>query len=175
MNRYRLPWRLAAAGVVLGLAVAACGSVTETGAQTGLKTRTPPPVASSTVLFDCLDKARVEPASIILTCADGNSYLAHLSWRSWTAQQAVATGVHELNDCTPYCAVGKFHPYPVVVTFWRSEPATGHTGERAFTKITVRYTGQRPPAYTSNGTLVRNPATWTQTLIPPHRTSAGQT
>lgn len=185
VNRYRLPWRLAAAGAVLGLAVAACGSVTETGAQTGLKTRTPapkpkaqasaPPVASSTVLFDCLDKARVEPASIILTCADGNSYLAHLSWRSWTAQQAVATGVHELNDCTPYCAAGKFHPYPVVVTFWRSEPATGHTGERAFTEITVRYTGRRPPAYTSNGTLVRNPATWTQPLlIPPHRTSVGQ-
>jgi hypothetical protein len=176
MKGSRLRCGLAAACTGLGLAVTACGSVTQTGVPTGLKTRAPaPPVAASTVLFDCLHKTRVEPGNFILTCADGNSYLARLSWRSWTTQQAVATGIHELNDCTPYCAAGKFHGYPVVVTFWRSEPVTGHPGERAFTEITVRYTGPRPPAYTSNGALVRNPATWSQSLLPVHRTATGQT
>jgi len=85
------------------------------------------PVAASTVLFDCLDHAEVEPADYILTCADANSVLARLVWTSWTARQAVATGVHELNDCTPDCAAGTFRNYPVVVTFWRSQPVPGHS------------------------------------------------
>src|SRR5438270_8470335 len=160
MGRCRRTWGLGAACACLGLAVAACGSATQAGAPTSARTRTPaPPVASSTVLFDCQSKSHVEPGNFILACADGNSYLTRLSWRSWTPQQAVASGVHELNDCTPYCAAGRFHGYPVVVTLWRTEPVAGHRGERAFTEITVRYTGPRPPAYTSNGRLVRNPAT----------------
>ena len=85
------------------------------------------PVAASTVLFDCLDHAEVEPADYILTCADANSVLARLVWTSWTARQAVATGVDELNDCTPDCAAGTFRNYPVVVTFWRSQPVPGHS------------------------------------------------
>jgi len=121
-------------------------------------------VAASTIVFDCLDHAEVEPASYILTCADANSVLARLVWASWTARQAVATGVHELNDCTPDCAGGTFRNYPVDVTFWRSEPVPGHSGERYFARITVRYTGPRPPAYMSYGRLVRHPVEWTQSL-----------
>ncbi len=59
---------------------------------------------------------------------------------------------------------GKFIDYPAVVTLWRSEPVPGHPGEPYFTRITVRYTGPRPPAYTSNGQLVQHPAEWTQSL-----------
>lgn len=124
----------------------------------------PPVVAANTVVFNCLRQARAEPANFILTCADADSVLAHLSWASWTSGRAVATGVHELNDCTPNCAVGKFRSYPAVVTFWRSERVAGHPGEDYFTRITVHYTGPRPPAYTSNGQLVHNPATWTEPL-----------
>jgi hypothetical protein len=207
MKRHRLPSAFAARAV-LGLAgilaVTACGSLTQSGTQTGLQaslragasatyragnassqpsTAAPsspapssparpgsaassPTAAASIVVFDCLEQARVEPASFILTCADANSVLARLSWINWTAGQAIATGVHELNDCAPDCAMGTFHDYPVVVTFWRSEPAAWHPGERYFTRITVRYTGLRPPAYTSNGNLVKNPATWTEGLCP---------
>ncbi|HWG64797.1 MAG TPA: hypothetical protein VG253_24190 [Streptosporangiaceae bacterium] len=124
----------------------------------------PPAVAANTVVFNCLRQAKAEPANFILTCADADSVLAHLSWASWTSGRAVATGVHELNDCTPNCAVGKFRSYPAVVTFWRSEPVAGHPGEDYFTRITVHYTGPLPPAYTSNGHLVQNPATWTESL-----------
>jgi hypothetical protein len=122
------------------------------------------PAADSAVLFDCLGHGQVEPADYILTCADANSVLDHLTWISWTAQQAVAAGDHELNNCTPNCAEGKFIHYPAIVTLWRSEPVSGHPGERYFTKIKVRYTGPRPPAYTSNGQLVQHPAEWTQSL-----------
>jgi hypothetical protein len=125
----------------------------------------PPPV-SHTIWFDCQHHGQVAPADYILTCADAGSVLGHLQWSTWTAAKAVATGVHELNDCTPNCAEGKFIQYPVVVTLWRSEPVPGHAGERAFTMITVRYTGQRPPAYTSLGRLIRHPGEWTEQLGP---------
>src|ERR1017187_8315618 len=157
MKRHRLPSAFAARAV-LGLAgilaVTACGSLTQSGTQTGLQaslragasatyragnassqpsTAAPsspapssparpgsaassPTAAASIVVFDCLEQARVEPASFILTCADANSVLARLSWINWTAGQATATGVHELNDCAPDCAMGTFHDYPVVVT-----------------------------------------------------------
>ena len=123
-----------------------------------------PPAAASPVWFNCLGRGQVKPADYILTCADAGSVLDHLVWTRWTAQQAVATGVHELNNAIPNRAEGKFIDYPADVTLWRSEPVPGHPGERYFTRITVRYTGSRPPAYTSNGQLVQHPAQWTQSL-----------
>ena len=191
-------YRILAAGGLLGLAVTACGTVTQASVSPGATARSTaasgarapasasapassspigpqPPTSSSaastsatsrTVLFDCAHHGRVEPSDYILTCADAGSVLDHLVWSSWTAQQAVATGVHELNNCTPNCAQGKFIHYPAAVTLWRSEPASGQPGERYFTRITVRYTGARPPAYTSNGQLVRHPAEWTEPLGP---------
>jgi hypothetical protein len=189
-----------AAGVVLGLAVTACGSVTQqTSAVSAQRTvrssaaskapksapasataaassssapsrslspTMPPATLSSSVWFDCSHRGLVKPSDYILTCADAGSVLDHLTWESWTAQQAVATGLHGLNDCTPNCAEGKFIDYPAVITLSRSEPVSGHPGERSFTRITVRYTGSRPPAYMSNGQLVRHPAQWTQPLGP---------
>ena len=157
-------YRLVTAGVVIGLAVTACGSVTQAGVSGSGTVRST--AASSTVWFDCAHHGLVKPSDYILTCADAGSVLEHLVWASWTAQQAVATGVHELNSCTPSCAEGTFTGYPAVVTLWRSEPVSGQPGEQYFTRITVRYTGPRPPAYTSNGQLVRHPARWTEPLGP---------
>ena len=136
-----------------------------TPAASASRPATPSPsAAASPVWFNCLGRGQVKPADYILTCADAGSVLDHLVWTRWTAQQAVATGVHELNNAMPDRAEGKFIDYPAVVTLWRSEPVPGHPGERYFTRITVRYTGPRPPAYTSNGQLVQHPAEWTQSL-----------
>jgi|SRR5215472_2656107 len=135
-----------------------------TSAASASMPATPSPSAASLVWFNCLARGQVKPADYILTCADAGSVLDHLVWTRWTAQQAVATGVHELNNDIPNHAEGKFIDYPAVVTLWRSEPVPGHPGERYFTRITVRYTGSRPPAYTSNGQLVQHPAQWTQSL-----------
>ena len=121
-------------------------------------------VSARPAVFDCLNHPVVEPSSYVLTCADNGSFLYYLKWTSWTAGRATAAGVHELNDCTPNCAEGKFHKYPAIITFWRPEPLAGHQGEKYFTRITVRYTGPRPPMYMSNGQLVKNPASWTGTL-----------
>src|SRR5215469_13324918 len=108
-------YRHVTAGVVIGLAVTACGSVTQAGVSgsgTAWSTAASASVVSRTVWFDCTHRALVEPSDYILTCADAGSVLEHLVWKSWTARQAVATGVHELNSCTPNCAEGKFIDYP---------------------------------------------------------------
>ena len=115
--------------------------------------------------------AQVRPGSFTLACADGNSYLSHLSWSSWTATSARGTGTQMINECVPYCAAGKFRGYPVDVTFWRSEPVPSHPDQRYFSRVTLRYPGVRPPV-SSGGKQVNGPGTWTgalstQLTIPP--------
>src|SRR6266446_6601458 len=71
-----------------------------------------------TVVVNCQGRPQVRPGDFTLACGDGNDYLTGLSWTSWTAGLASATGVQEENDCIPYCAAGHFHGYPVDVVFW---------------------------------------------------------
>jgi len=165
--------RIVIAGVFVGLTATACSTVghaaTSAHMATTSQAKLSPPAAGTAVsarpaVFNCLNHPVVKPSSYVLTCADDGSFLYHLKWASWTAQRATASGVHELNDCTPNCAEGKFRKYPAVITLWRPEPLAGHPGEKHFTRITVRYTGPRPPMYMSNGQLVKHPASWTETL-----------
>jgi len=156
--------------------VATSSQTTQTSAGTSgtsTPTASPAPVQAASsqrasakpVVFDCLNHAVAKPGTYVLTCADYGSILAHLDWQSWTSTQAVATGVHQLNDCTPNCAEGKFINYPAVVTFWRPEAVPGHSSEKYFSRITVRYTtSKRPPAYMSYGQLLNHPAAWSQVL-----------
>lgn len=148
---------LAAIGVAAGTAAAATGHHATTHAAAK--------PAAAPVVFNC-QHAQVRPGNFTLTCADGNDYLSHLSWSSWTGASASGRGTDVLNDCTPYCAAGKFHSYRANVTFWRSVPVPGHPGQRYFSRVTLRFPGARPPAY-SHGKPVTGPKTWTGTLISP--------
>ena len=178
-----MKFRIVIAGAFVCLAATACGTASQAAAGAGttsvshatgggqastvsaVEHATVRHAAAKPVVFECLTQTVVKPADYILTCADAGSVLAHLSWTSWTGEQAVATGVHQLNNCTPNCAEGRFISYPAVITFWRPQPLAGHPGETYFTRVTVHYTSaQRPPMYMSNGQLVRSPAQWTQTL-----------
>ncbi len=96
------------------------------------------------VAIDCQGQPQVRPGNFTLACADGNDYLTRLSWTSWTAGRARATGVQEVNDCDPYCAAGHFHGYPVAVIFRGSASVPGQPGRERYTKVTVRYRGARP-------------------------------
>jgi hypothetical protein len=173
-----MKFRVLLAGAFVCLAATACGTVSHASVKAGTtsvshatgggQTATVSAVehaATKSVAFECLTQTVVRPTSYILTCADAGSVLAHMSWLSWTAKQGVATGVHQLNDCTPNCAEGTFISYPAVITFWRPEPVAGHSGETYFTRVTVRYTtGKRPPMYMNYNQLVKSPAQWTEVL-----------
>ena len=103
------------------------------------------------VVADCQGRPEVRPSKLTLSCADGNDYLTALSWTSWTAGLASATGVQEVNDCLPYCAAGHFHGYPVDVVFWGGASLPGHPGSQRYTSVTLLYPGTRPNVGTHRG------------------------
>jgi len=113
-----------------------------------------PASPAKTVVVNCLFKTQTRPSWFILTCADANDVLAHLHWVSWGSGAAFATGVEQINNCTPNCAEGKFINYPVLVNLWRPQPLPGHPGVRYFSRVTRVYTANRPPLYFCNGTRI---------------------
>jgi hypothetical protein len=84
----------------------------------------------------------VRPKKIIVACGDANFYFTNLTWSSWNAKQAIASGIANLNDCKPYCAAGHFHTYRATVTL--SLPRSCSDGVRAFTRMAWRYPAKVP-------------------------------
>jgi hypothetical protein len=86
----------------------------------------------------------IRPAQIVYT-GDGSGVLGgftgkgpfprfgRLLWPSWTDTQARGSGAVWLDDCTPNCAEGTFHPYAA-----RVRAFAPHDGR--FTRLTLRYT-----------------------------------
>src|ERR1700690_2021172 len=64
------------------------------------------------VVGDCT-KSQVRPGTIVLACADYNLELTKLRWSSFGGASADASGRYYANDCTPNCAAGTFHSYPI--------------------------------------------------------------
>jgi hypothetical protein len=116
--------------VLLGLAVAMIG-VAAAGAATRAR-----------VVGNCT-RSQVRPSTIVIACADAGVQLTHLRWRSFGGPRARATGDYTFNDCTPNCAAGHFHSYPVAVVL--SRPKGCPDGHRDYRVATVTYdTGTRP-------------------------------
>jgi hypothetical protein len=67
-------------------------------------------------LPDCLGQLTVKPRSVVLACGDGNFRLQSLQWTGWGETFAAARGIAVANDCTPNCAAGHFHSFPVLAT-----------------------------------------------------------
>ena len=83
----------------------------------------------------------VAPKALTLACADANYGLVRMSWRHWGAATTTGTGSASANDCTPYCAAGHFHTYPVTATASRLRACRAG---RQYTLLVLRYPGKRP-------------------------------
>ena len=162
---------VAAGGAALALAVGlglalpgAAGAATVKAAAAKPAAATPQYVAP-----DCSGVGQVKPGTIELACADDGLGLTGLHWTSWTPELASAYGTEWEKDCTPDCASGHIHDYPVVVELLGSATVKGHPGERRYTEATITYTAGRPPVYTKNcsGKVVPTyPVSWTLPLAP---------
>jgi hypothetical protein len=146
--------------IVLCVVATGCAAAPTRATDTAL-TQHSATYSEQTVMVNCLFKPQTRPSSFILTCADAGDVLAHLHWVSWGPTAAFATGIEQINDCTPYCAAGKFINYPVLVNLWRPEPLPGHPGTLYFSRVTRVYTNNRPPLYFCNGTKTCYPQTAT--------------
>jgi hypothetical protein len=120
----------------LGAGLSSSGTASAATGETGVRQRT--------VVLDCQGHAVARPRTYVLACGDGNNFLAGLSWKNWGPGLASATGAEEVNDCTPYCAAGHFHRYPVDVVLWGSAPVRKHPGTQHYTRVTLLYPGARP-------------------------------
>jgi len=143
------------ARVVVAVA-ASCGAAAAILAA-GAGSATAAPAARGVVVVTCTGRTAVRPSSYVLTCADGNNYLAGLRWVHWSGV-AFATGVQRINACFPTCAAGKFYSFPVLVNLWRAQPLPRHRGLAYFTRLTLVRTGSL--------TLPHNPSlSQTQTYV----------
>ncbi|MFE9259115.1 hypothetical protein [Streptomyces sp. NPDC006879] len=104
----------------------------------------PAPAPDPVVVVDCFSQPQVRPTEYLLACGDGNNRLVDLRWDSWGSRTAKATGTDMVNDCRPYCAAGRFRPYPVTVTLSNPEPWPDHPDVRRFTSIRLEYTDAAP-------------------------------
>ncbi|MGH3025741.1 MAG: hypothetical protein ACRDLR_04775, partial [Gaiellaceae bacterium] len=103
---------------------------------------TPP---GSTAWIDACGPLVSAPKSLVLACADANYGLVRVHWRAWGTGTATATGAVSANDCTPSCAAGHFHTYPVTVT---ADHLRGCGRARTYERLTIAYAGPRPKGVT---------------------------
>jgi hypothetical protein len=116
------------------------------GASSSAATTAPPgAVAADThikVYGNCTTPS-IEPAEIVLACADYGVLVEGLHWTSWTTASATAVGTLVYNDCTPSCAEGHHHDVPdtrVVLTV----PVKGAGGQLVWSQV-QEY--PQPPGY----------------------------
>jgi hypothetical protein len=121
------------------------------------------PQAGQTVLVNCAGKQQVEPSSIVLACADQNSLVSDITWKSWTDDLASGSGTLEQNDCIPDCATGHFHSYPVLLALWGNQPYG--SGQR-YTEITEILPGARPPVFNGHAWVPAQPVETSQLWAP---------
>ncbi|MEV7725702.1 hypothetical protein AB0P15_13305 [Streptomyces sp. NPDC087917] len=122
----------AAAALAVGGAVPASASVA--------RARTAPVVdLDEPVVVDCGSQGQVRPQDFLLACGDGNSRLVGLDWNTWGAKTATAVGTDMVNDCRPYCAAGRFRPFPVEVTLANPKPWPAHPEMSRFTTVRLLY------------------------------------
>jgi hypothetical protein len=87
-------------------------------------------------------KSQLRPPSIIIACGDGNILLLRLKWTSFGGAIARGDGDYSANDCTPNCAAGKFHSYPVKVALSKAMLCKDHHDDYQLASLT--FTGRRP-------------------------------
>jgi hypothetical protein len=78
----------------------------------------------------------VEPATIVLACADYGSILENLHWSSWTPTAATGSGTYSYKICVPDCAAGGTANAPASVAL--GGPISTSQGAE-FSRITWTY------------------------------------
>jgi hypothetical protein len=74
-----------------------------------------------------------EPACGGFGCAlsgDSTTFLASMTWNTWSGAEAVGTGTYKVNDCHPNCAAGHVYPVATVVTLSQPVKVCSPSGTR---------------------------------------------
>jgi len=93
-------------------------------------------------LADCFGRPSVEPSEVVLSCADGGFSIQKIQWTGWGESFAAGMGTGSLNNCTPNCANGHYHSYPMLLVVTGKERCTD--GRAAYAKVTYAFIGKAP-------------------------------
>jgi hypothetical protein len=124
-------------GAVLITALGTQAAATASVAQAG---------ASPAVMICGTGPALTRPASMILTCGDDGELATGLTWSSWSASQATATGSVTWRNCTSLCADARgwaSASADITLTDPLTEPGSG----LLFTRLNLNVTGSTPPGF----------------------------
>jgi hypothetical protein len=114
-----------------------------TAPTTAVTTTTALPIDTAIGVYGNCTSPSVEPAEIVLTCADYGEVLMGLNWTSWTTTSASAVGTLFYNDCTPDCASGHQHSVPGT-TVTLTVPIHGAGGSLVWSEVQEN---PEPPGY----------------------------
>ena len=84
---------------------------------------------------------------------DSTAILDKMTWRTWSATEAVGTGTYKLDGCNPNCAAGPVYPVATVVTLSHPVKVCSSSGTRwVWTRASFRFPHGLPKALRgSNG------------------------
>lgn len=88
---------------------------------------------------------------------DSTAILDKMSWRTWSATEAVGTGIYKLDACNPSCAAGPVYSVATVVTLSNPVKACSSSGTRRFwTRASFKFPAGLPKAL-QGGSAPENP------------------
>jgi hypothetical protein len=104
-------------------------------------------------LGTCDGSSSVQPTSVTLTCADAGVIAHDLTWQTWGAPTATASGTATVNTCDPDCASGSTEDFTVALTADRIE----HCGDGSRRYTRVRYDWPQGSPYPADAPGSVNP------------------
>ena len=88
---------------------------------------------------------------------DSTAILDKMSWRTWSATEAVGTGIYKLDACNPNCAAGPVYSVATVVTLSNPVKVCSSSGTRRFwTRASFKFPAVLPKAL-QGGSAPENP------------------
>jgi hypothetical protein len=104
---------------------------------------------------------------------DSTSFLAKMTWSTWSATEAVGTGTYKVDGCNPDCAAGPIYPVATEVTLSDPVKACSASGARwVWTRASFRYPDGLPkPLQGSNSP--KNPWVFSTVVAAAQQSCAG--
>src|SRR5580693_5185480 len=116
-----------------------------------------------------------EPACGGFGCAlsgDSTAFLFHMTWTTWSGNEAVGTGTYKLDDCNPNCAGGHVYSLATVVTLSQPVKVCSSSGTRWVWTHAFFIFSQGLPQPLTGANAPQNPWTFSPLITAAHQTCA---
>lgn len=104
---------------------------------------------------------------------DSTAILASMKWSTWSATEAVGTGIYKLDACNPNCAAGPVYPVATVVTLSHPVKVCSSSGPRWYwTRASFSFPDGLPKALRGDN-APQNPWTFSSVVTAAQQSCGG--